>query len=70
MRIEPTMDLDQLAERIWVNGDWPDDYLALAAVMRDALVRDADAYDWRATSDVEDVDWSRMCRDALAGAPA
>lgn len=64
MKISPTMPLDHLAERMWVNGDEPD--LALAQRMRDLLVSNATAYQWESTNDVEDVDWFRMLDEAVS----
>jgi hypothetical protein len=62
MNITPTMDLDQLAERIWVNGDHVD--LDIAQRMRALLTLHAPAYGWATTSDVEDRDWFRMLNES------
>jgi len=62
MRISADMNLDQLAEHIWVNGDHEDP--AITERMRALLVKHAPAYEWEKTSDIEDTDWFRMLHEA------
>lgn len=62
MKISADMNLAQLAERMWINGDEPD--MRIAERMRASLVQHAPAYAWEKTGDVEDVDWFRMLHDA------
>lgn len=67
MKIQPTMDLQELWFRMDVNGSLEFD-AAEAAAMRDLIVRDAPAYEWADTADIEDVDWFRMLQSATASA--
>lgn len=65
MRIHETMDLHQLAERMYVNGDWNlDEIMPTAHAMRALILADQTAYGWIDTSDIEDVDWFRMLESA------
>lgn len=59
LQISPTMSLDHLAERMWVNGDWPASTTETQA-MRAMLVASAPNHGWQTTGDVEDGDWFRM----------
>ena len=68
MRIEPTMDIQGLIERMYVNGDFGPLAESEARVLRNLLVQHAPAYQWADTRDVEDVDWFRMLHQAVAGA--
>lgn len=70
MNIKRDMSLDQLAERMWVNGDWPDNWEPIAVVMRDLLNQHAAAYGWEKTQDVEDADWLRLREQAVASSAA
>lgn len=62
MKISPDMNLGDLIDCMAPNGEAVTE--TQAAAMRDLLVRDADTYGWKNTSDVEDADWHRM-RDAV-----
>jgi hypothetical protein len=68
MKIEPTMNLDHLTERMWVNGDWPADSTAAAHDMRELLLQGQKAYGWRTTSDVEDDEWFALLDEAVSSA--
>ena len=68
MKIEPTMNLDHLMERMWVNGDWPADSTAAAQTMCELLLQGQKAYGWRTTSDVEDDEWFALLDKAMSSA--
>ena len=58
MKITPTMNLDDLRDRMSPNGDSVTE--GQAAKMRDLLNSNAEAYEWQDTQDVDDSDWFRM----------
>ena len=70
MKITRDMPLGPLAELLQPNGMETDadaeQALREAVVMREQLAANAAAYDWRTTSDVEDIDWHRMADAAQA----
>lgn len=62
MKIEPTMNLDHLTERMWA------DSTAAAQAMRELLLQGQKVYGWRTTSDVEDDEWFALLDEAVSGA--
>lgn len=69
MKISTTMNLTALIDCMSPNGDEAVTD-AQAAAMRELINRDAPAYGWKNTGDIEDSDWFRMRDEATqAGNP-
>lgn len=62
--ISKSMDLEELATSMYPSGNRPDDDLYIAMIMRKMLVANKAAYGWKRTSDVEDIDFRRMLKEA------
>lgn len=69
MKITPTMNLDNLTDCMSPNGDEKVTE-SEAAAMRDLINRDAPAYGWTSTGDIQDADWFRMRDEATRGEKA
>lgn len=63
MKISTTMDLSQLIDCMSPNGDEAVTE-SQAMTMRELINRDATAYGWKSTGDIEDTDWHRMRDEA------
>ena len=66
MEISLNMRLSDLVERMYVNGDPPETAESEARAMRAMLIERAPAYGWTDTRDIDDGDWFRMLRAAVA----
>jgi len=66
MKISTTMHLSKLIDCMSPNGDETVTD-AQAAAMRELINRDAPAYGWKSTGDIEDTDWFRLCDEATKG---
>ena len=66
MKIEPTMNLDHLADLMYLAGAEPVDTEVVA--MRNMLLSGQESHKWQTTSDVEDAEWFAMLDQAVSGA--
>ena len=66
MKIEPTMNLDHLADLMYLTGAEPVDTEVVA--MRDMLLQGQKLHGWKTTSDVEDAEWFSMLDQAMSSA--
>ena len=66
MKIEPTMNLDHLADLMYITGSEPVD--AEVVAMRDMLLQGQESHEWKTTSDVEDAEWFSMLDQAVSSA--
>ena len=64
MKIEPTMNLDHLADLMYLSGAEPVDTEVVA--MRDMLLQWQKLHGWKTTSDVEDAEWFAMLDEAVS----
>jgi hypothetical protein len=62
VKISKDMSLEALQDCMAPNGELVTE--SQASAMRALLTRDAGAYGWHTTADVEDVDWHRMRDEA------
>lgn len=69
MKISTSMNLTALIDCMSPNGDEAVTD-AQAAAMRELINRDAPAYGWKSTSDIEDTDWFRLRDEATQGKKA
>ena len=66
MKIESTMNLDHLADLMYLTGSEPVD--AEVVAMRDMLLSRQKSHKWQTTSDVEDAEWFAMLDKAVSRA--